>query len=127
MDGKERYLCVSFNFEGLGRSGNFQNVRGGYLLASKLEAFGRAGMHFYHIARQDQTTLSYTPRPPNTTPRADDVQPTFSISEVGTDYYISAGLAIKLGTVPSLYAEYGAYSMGSENITTTSIGFLLNF
>lgn len=33
MDGKERYLCVSFNFEGLGRSGNFQNVRGGYLLS----------------------------------------------------------------------------------------------
>lgn len=29
---KNRYLCVSFNFDGLGRSGSYQNVRGGYLL-----------------------------------------------------------------------------------------------
>jgi hypothetical protein len=28
-----QYLCASFNFEGLGRSGNFQAVRGGYLLS----------------------------------------------------------------------------------------------
>lgn len=28
----KRYLCVSFNFDGLGRSGNFQKVHGGYLL-----------------------------------------------------------------------------------------------
>jgi hypothetical protein len=28
------YLCVSFNFDGLGRSGDFQNVHGGYLLDS---------------------------------------------------------------------------------------------
>lgn len=26
------YLCVSFSFDGLGRSGDYQNVRGGYLL-----------------------------------------------------------------------------------------------
>ncbi|VWD15214.1 hypothetical protein BLA39750_03503 [Burkholderia lata] len=30
--GRQRYLCVSFNFDGLGRSGAYQNVRGGYLL-----------------------------------------------------------------------------------------------
>lgn len=28
----KEFFCVSFNFDGLGRSGNFQNVRGGYLL-----------------------------------------------------------------------------------------------
>ncbi|HDR9484929.1 TPA: hypothetical protein QDC20_005596 [Burkholderia aenigmatica] len=33
-EGRQRYLCVSFNFDGLGRSGSFQNVRGGYLLDS---------------------------------------------------------------------------------------------
>jgi hypothetical protein len=27
-----RYLCVSFNFDGLGQSGSFQKVHGGYLL-----------------------------------------------------------------------------------------------
>lgn len=29
------YLCVSFDFDGLGRSGVFQNIRGGYLLNEK--------------------------------------------------------------------------------------------
>ncbi|WP_175965816.1 hypothetical protein [Burkholderia sp. BCC0322] len=33
--GRQRYLCVSFNFDGLGRSGSYQNVRGGYLLNAK--------------------------------------------------------------------------------------------
>jgi len=28
----KRYLCVSFNFDGVGRSGDFQSVHGGYLL-----------------------------------------------------------------------------------------------
>lgn len=32
--GRQRYLCVSFNFDELGRSGSFQKVRGGYLLDS---------------------------------------------------------------------------------------------
>ncbi len=34
-DGRQRYLCVSFNFDGLGRSGSFQNVHGGYLVNAK--------------------------------------------------------------------------------------------
>ncbi|MGU3779933.1 hypothetical protein [Burkholderia metallica] len=33
--GRQRYLCVSFNFDGLGRSGASQNVHGGYLLNAK--------------------------------------------------------------------------------------------
>jgi hypothetical protein len=32
-ESRGRYLCVSFNLDGLGRSGSFQNVRGGYLLS----------------------------------------------------------------------------------------------
>lgn len=31
-EGRLRYFCVSYNFEGLGQSGSYQNVRGGYLL-----------------------------------------------------------------------------------------------
>jgi hypothetical protein len=31
-EAKRRYFCVSFNFDGLGQSGSYQNVRGGYLL-----------------------------------------------------------------------------------------------
>lgn len=31
-DARHRYLCTSFNFDGLGRSGQYQNVRAGYLL-----------------------------------------------------------------------------------------------
>lgn len=30
---KESYLCVSFNFDGIGRSGSFQNIVGAYLLS----------------------------------------------------------------------------------------------
>ena len=29
----KQYMCVSFNFDGLGRSGSFQNVHGAYLLS----------------------------------------------------------------------------------------------
>jgi hypothetical protein len=32
MGKNKKYLCVSFNFDGLMRSGDFQNVHGGYLL-----------------------------------------------------------------------------------------------
>ncbi|MGG1946321.1 hypothetical protein AB1286_16115 [Trinickia sp. NRRL B-1857] len=31
-DGSQQYLCVSFNFDGVGRSGSFQSVVGGYIL-----------------------------------------------------------------------------------------------
>jgi hypothetical protein len=31
-EGSNSYICITFNFEGLGQSGSFQNVRGIYLL-----------------------------------------------------------------------------------------------
>ncbi|MGY6153066.1 hypothetical protein [Paraburkholderia graminis] len=34
-EGKQEFFCVSFNFDGLGRSGSFQNIHGGYLLNTK--------------------------------------------------------------------------------------------
>jgi len=34
-EGRQKFFCVSFNFSGLGQSGDFQNIRGGYLLDVK--------------------------------------------------------------------------------------------
>jgi hypothetical protein len=34
-EGRQNFFCVSFNFSGLGQSGDFQNIRGGYLLNLK--------------------------------------------------------------------------------------------
>jgi hypothetical protein len=42
--GAQQYFCVSFNFDGLGRSGTFQNVRGGYLINIK-------SGHLYFVVR----------------------------------------------------------------------------
>lgn len=39
QDGRKSYICATFNFDGLGKSGSFQNVRGLYLIErSKREA-----------------------------------------------------------------------------------------
>ncbi|WP_157118976.1 hypothetical protein [Azohydromonas lata] len=32
---ESRFLCVSFNFEGIGQSGRFQSIRGGYLIDAR--------------------------------------------------------------------------------------------
>ena len=34
-EGKRKYFCVGFNFDGPGQSGSFQNLHGGYLLNLK--------------------------------------------------------------------------------------------
>lgn len=34
--GEQRFLCVNFNFDGLGRSGSFQKVHGLYLLSAPI-------------------------------------------------------------------------------------------
>lgn len=44
-DGKNKYVCVTFNFDGIGRSGSYQNVRGAYLIkaAPELRVYYAAG------------------------------------------------------------------------------------
>jgi hypothetical protein len=42
--GHQEFFCVSFNFNGLGESGSFQNVYGGYLLNTKTKVM-------YFVAR----------------------------------------------------------------------------
>jgi hypothetical protein len=44
-DGKKSYICATFNFDGLGKSGRFQNVRGSYLI----ERSKRAKVPFYAV------------------------------------------------------------------------------
>jgi hypothetical protein len=43
QEGKQKYFCVGFNFDGLGRSGSFQHVYGGYILD------GRAGKLYFAV------------------------------------------------------------------------------
>ncbi|GAB2879149.1 hypothetical protein GCM10027277_55500 [Pseudoduganella ginsengisoli] len=43
-DASGSYLCVNFNFDGIGRSGSFQNFKGGYLLD-----IGNDEHHLYYI------------------------------------------------------------------------------
>ena len=42
-EGDKSYICATFNFDGLGKSGNFQNVRGLYLI----ERYAKPGATFY--------------------------------------------------------------------------------
>lgn len=44
-DKSGQYLCVSFNFDGLGRSGSLQAERGGYLLAVPVSKYAK-GLFF---------------------------------------------------------------------------------
>lgn len=40
QEGKKSYICATFNFDGLGKSGSFQNVRGLYLIEQSKRARG---------------------------------------------------------------------------------------
>lgn len=42
-EGSKSYICATFNFDGLGKSGSFQNMRGLYLI----ERHAHAGATFY--------------------------------------------------------------------------------
>lgn len=53
-DATGQYLCASFNFEGLGRSGSFQRVRGGYLLS--MQAAKHSRKLFFVVANIDPYT-----------------------------------------------------------------------
>lgn len=38
QEGKKSYICATFNLDGLGKSGNFQNVRGLYVIERRKHA-----------------------------------------------------------------------------------------
>lgn len=54
IDTHGQYLCASFNFGGLGRSGSFQAVRGGYLLS--ISAKKRSTKLFFVVANTGRYT-----------------------------------------------------------------------
>ena len=57
--GKEgQYLCVSFNFDGIGRSGSFQQVRAGYLLPTRLKRRRAPSAYFavQHVQHEPATS-----------------------------------------------------------------------
>ena len=44
-EGRNSYICATFNFDGLGKSGSFQNVRGLYLIDRR----ARNGVTYYSL------------------------------------------------------------------------------
>jgi len=47
----QRFVCVNFNFDGLGRSGSFQKVRGLYLLSIPIKSSKKPAL-FYFVREQ---------------------------------------------------------------------------
>lgn len=45
-DGKQRLLCVNFNFDGIGRSGSFQKVHGLYLMPIRSSNKTKPALYF---------------------------------------------------------------------------------
>lgn len=103
------------------------DIRGSYPLGASVDGYARVGMHFYHLARLTETVLTYTPIAPNTTPRDADPQQASSGADIGIKPFGVVGLSIRLGKVPSLYAEYGTYQLGGSDLNVAAFGFLLNF
>lgn len=102
-------------------------VRVNFTLASRLEAFLRTGLGFYHVSTEDQDSFSYTPTIPGGVPIPSSRGTTASNTKTGTAPYAALGLAVKLGAIPSLYGEYGTRTIDGENISVIAVGFLLNF
>lgn len=102
-------------------------VRVNFALASRLEAFLRTGLGFYHVSTEEQDSFSYTPITPGGEPIPSSRGTTASNTNTGIAPYAALGLAVKLGAVPSLYGEYGTRAIDGENISVIAVGFLLNF
>lgn len=99
----------------------------GWLPHPRVEPYLRAGLHFYHALDRIETTFSYEPKAPLIPPKPQTTTSSQSEVNVGLDIYASLGFAWRLGKVPSLYAEYGAFAIENEVVTTGAVGFLLNF
>ncbi|MFP5383890.1 MAG: LysM peptidoglycan-binding domain-containing protein [Gammaproteobacteria bacterium] len=102
-------------------------VRVNFALARRLEAFLRTGVGFYHLSTEEQDSFSYTPITPGGAPIPSSRSTTASNTQTGIAPYAALGLAVKLGTIPSLYGEYGTRAIDGENISVIAVGFLLNF
>ena len=106
-------------------------VRVDRALTSRFGAFVRAGVGFYHVARNEDAFLTYNSNIPATedgefdgvteSPLSD------SSSASGLGVFGSLGLTVKLGQVPALYLEYSVRQLDTDVLASTSLGVTLNF
>ncbi len=105
-------------------------ARAGYTLSARIEGYLRGGLGFYHSARSEQTTRTYTPNESCPLPcpaLPPDTQLANSTTDSGLSPFIAGGINVRLGDVPSVYFEYGVRRFDQEQVDTGAIGFLLNF
>lgn len=121
------YIQTTTHTNSLDTSSLDFGVRVNVMIASRLDVFLRTGLGFYHASTEAQDSFSYTPITPGGPAIPSTQGTTSSSTETGTAPYAALGLTIKLGTVPSLYGEYGKRIIDGENISTIAVGFLLNF
>lgn len=101
-------------------------ARVGYALMQRLEVYTRAGMHFYHTAEKSQTRFDFAEKNLNP-PRPSDLQQPASTSKASVGGYGTLGMAVRIGSVPSFYVEYGIRQMSSDTVDAVNFGVLLNF
>lgn len=101
-------------------------TRIGYRLLPSLDVYGRGGLQFYHVANKAQTQLDFTPKN-NNPPKDTDLQQPASSSDSKASLFGTLGIAIRLGSVPSLYVEYGTRNISGDIINIGNVGVLMNF
>lgn len=101
------------------------------ILTTRLGAFVRGGLGFYHLARNDDLTLTYSSNVlPTQGGEFDGVTESLlsdSSTASGLGLFGSVGLTVKLGAVPSIYVEYSVREMDQEVLASTALGLTLNF
>jgi hypothetical protein len=100
--------------------------RVGYRMTSRLEAYTRAGMHFYHTSEKSQTRFDFEEKNLNP-PRPSDLQQPASTSTASVGAFGTVGLALKAGSVPSFYAEYTTRDISGDVVDAINFGVLMNF
>lgn len=92
-----------------------------------LQTFLRAGILHHHSAYKDQTKVSYRETLPIFPARPDETRATRSDTDVGFAPYAAVGLGYRLGTVPTVYAEYTARDIGADWVDGVVLGVSLDF
>ena len=103
-------------------------VRAGLHVAPRVSLFGRGGLQVYHVSDKIRSTLSFTPKPASgAPPRDSQSQRPSSASDSRLGGFVAAGIALKLGQVPTIYGEIAARQVPGTLVESGSIGVLLNF
>lgn len=103
-------------------------VRAGLNLAPRTSLFARAGVQIYHVSDKILSTLAFTPKPASGAPPRDpQSQRPSTASDSRLGGFVSAGVALKVGQVPTVYGELMARQVEGTVVQTGAIGVLLNF